>query len=255
MKDTKILGVLGGLGPLATAHFMELVTVMTDADTDQQHLNMIIYSAPQVPDRTAYLLDPSRESPLPQMVALGQKLAAQGAQAIAIPCVTAHAFWQELSSQIPVPVLNGVEETVLALKRAGVTRAGILATDGTISTGIFHNALQDQGIVPLAPGKQGQADVMHLIYENVKAGKPPDMQRFRAVSRELFATGAQAIILGCTELSVIKREFALGPGYIDVMEALSRRAITVCGKSIKPDYEKMVIPLHTAFSPTADSRA
>ena len=130
-QDEKMLGVIGGLGPMATAYFMELVTDMTDAATDQEHLRMLIYSAPSIPDRTRYILDNTSENPLPEMLRIGNVLANQGAERIAIPCVTAHYFFEQLESGIGVPVINGVRETALHLKNHGITKAGIMATDGT----------------------------------------------------------------------------------------------------------------------------
>ena len=89
MNDRKeVLGVIGGLGPIATAHFMELVIRMTEAETDQEHLDMIVYSFPSIPDRTGYILDNTQPSPLPPMIAIGEKLAQQGADHIAIPCTS-----------------------------------------------------------------------------------------------------------------------------------------------------------------------
>ena len=240
MSNTQILGVIGGLGPIATAHFMALVTCMTDACTDQEHLEMIIHSAPSIPDRTAHILDDTKPSPLPRMVTIGRALADQGASRIAIPCITAHYFIEPLEAGIPVPLVNGVQETVAHLKANGVKTAGIMATDGTIQTGIFSRELESQGIAAVIPSKERQADVMSLIYDNVKAGVPLDMARFRAVGQELFASGAEAIILGCTELSLIKRDFDIGSGYIDAMEVLARSAVLACGKPLKPEYQSLI---------------
>lgn len=240
MSDNKILGVIGGLGPIATAHFMELVTVMTDAKTDQQHLEMIIHSAPSIPDRTAHILDDTKPSPLPRMIAIGRKLADQGVSCIAIPCITAHYFIQPLEAGIPVPVVNGVRETAAHLKEQGIKTVGIMATDGTIRTGIFRRELEKQGMEVIVPSQQMQAYVMSLIYDNVKAGIPADMEKFHAVGKELFGSGAQAIILGCTELSMIKRDFEIGSGYIDAMEVLAQSAVLACGKPLKNEYRDLI---------------
>ena len=105
------LGILGGLGPIATAYFMELLIQMTKAEKDQDHLQMIIYNMPQIPDRTAYILGKSEENPADEMIRLGKQLAAQGADCIAIPCITAHYFYEELSRGIPVPVLHGIQSS------------------------------------------------------------------------------------------------------------------------------------------------
>lgn len=237
---TKILGVIGGLGPIATAHFMELVIRMTDAKVDQEHLEMLIHSAPGIPDRTQYILDHSKENPFPAMLQIGQNLARQGAAYIAIPCVTAHYFHAQLESGIPVPVINGVRETAAHLKEQGITRVGIMATDGTIQAGIFSRELEKQGLTPVVPSAQRQADVMHLIFNNIKAGEEADMNRFHAVQRQLQESGAEAIILGCTELSLIKRDYAIDPGFIDAMEVLAQRSVVLCGGALKKEYSCLI---------------
>ncbi len=239
-KNKKVLGVIGGLGPIATAHFMELAINMCDARCDQENLDMIIYNIPSIPDRTAYILDNSKESPLPKMIELGNILANQGAAQIAIPCVTAHYFCDELSDSIPVPIINGVRETVSYLKEKGIDKVGIMATDGTISSGLFARELETAGIAPVVPSKEGQEAVMHLIYNNIKAGKAPDMERFAFVKEELFKSGAKAIILGCTELSLIKRDYPIGAGFIDVMEVLARQSLIKCDKAVKSEYDNLI---------------
>ncbi len=236
----KRLGVLGGLGPMATAYFMELVTDMTDAKTDQEHLEMLVYSAPSIPDRTRYILDHSQESPLPQMLRVGTLLADQQVTAIAIPCVTAHYFFRELEEGIPAPLINGVRETVLYLKGRNVQKVGIMATSGTVQSGVFHRELERNGMEAVIPTEAGQADVMRLIFDNVKAGIPADMEKFKAVAAQLRGQGAQAIVLGCTELSVIKRDNPIGPGFIDVMEVLAQQAVLRCGKNIKESYKELI---------------
>ena len=239
-QDEKLLGVIGGLGPMATAYFMELVTDMTDAATDQEHLRMLIYSAPSIPDRTRYILDNTCEDPLPEMLRIGNILAQQGAQRIAIPCVTAHYFFEELTSGIPVPMVNGVRETALHLKNHGITKVGIMATDGTIRSRVFHRELEKQGINSVVPSAERQADVMHLIFDDIKAGKRPDMAKFANIAQELRENGAQAIILGCTELSLIKRSYAIGAGFLDAMEILAQQSILQCGKPLKQQYRDLI---------------
>ena len=89
------LGIIGGLGPIATAYFMELIIQMTDAKRDQDHLSMIVYNAPEIPDRTSYILGVSSRNPVWDMIEIGRKLAGQKVACISIPCVTAHYFHEE----------------------------------------------------------------------------------------------------------------------------------------------------------------
>ena len=240
MSNNKTLGVIGGLGPIATAHFMELIIHMTDAQTDQQHLPMIVYNMPTIPDRTAYILDNTKENPLPRMLEIGRELSEKQVACIAIPCITAHYFMEELVSGIPAPLIDGVAATALHLKKNGIRKVGIMATDGTVQSGIFHRELLAQGLEPIIPGADVQKDVMHLIFENVKAGRPTEMDRFFAAAEDLRRQGAEAIILGCTELSLIKRDCHIGPGFIDAMEVLAKPSVLSCGKPVKPEYDCLI---------------
>jgi len=240
MEKDKVLGVIGGLGPMATAHFMELVVKMTEAASDQENLEMIIYNFPSIPDRTGYILGSNLKSPLPGLLNVGHALSRQEVACIAIPCMTAHYFYRELSAAITAPIINGVEETARHLKEQGIHRAGIMGTDGTVRSGLFSDALERQGIRPIVPSRERQQDVMHLIYRNVKAGLPPEMARFYAVQQEVKERGAEAIVLGCTELSVIKGIQDIGSGFLDAMEVLARAAILGCGKKVKPEFEMLI---------------
>ena len=142
----KVLGVIGGLGPMATAYFLQLLTQMTDAATDQNHIEVLIHSKPQIPDRTQYILGKSKESPVADMVEVGAALTKQGAQVLAIPCITAHFFQKELEETIGVTIINAIEETAAYLQKRGYQRIGIMATDGTIESGIFQQALEAHGM-------------------------------------------------------------------------------------------------------------
>lgn len=238
--EKKVLGVIGGLGPLATAHFLELTARMTDAAVEQQNLDMIVYNFPSIPDRTGYILGSNLKSPLPGLLWAGRSLAQQGVDCIAIPCVTAHFFYEELTEAVRTPIIHGVRETARYLKAQGVGSAGIMATDGTIISGLFSRALMDEGVRPILPSKARQADVMRLIYDDIKAGNPPDMEKFHAVREELQGKGAETVILGCTELSLIKKDYAIGSGFLDSMEVLAQQSVLRCGKGLKPQYQNLI---------------
>ena len=115
-----------------------------------------------------------------------------------------------------------------------------MATDGTIHSGIFQSRLEEIGIKNFVPTKDDQKMVMELIYQEVKAGKPVDLDKFQRVSQHLREQGAQVIILGCSELSLIKRDFPIGSGYLDTMELLAQRSILRCQGRLKKEYEHFI---------------
>lgn len=236
----KRLGVIGGLGPIATAYFYELIINMTDAKVDQEHLEMLIISKPSTPDRTEYILGKCSDNPVTTMIDSGKLLTGMGADYISIPCITAHYFHNELSEGITVPIIHIVKETAKYLKEYGVHTAGIMATEGTIYSQLFQRELEAYSIEAIIPSKEGQSKITDLIYKNVKAGMPVDMEKFRSVSLELRNQGAEVIILGCTELSLIKRDYVIGPGYLDAMEVLARRSILLCEAKLKEDYTSLI---------------
>lgn len=236
------LGVIGGLGPMATAYFMELIIEMTQAERDQEHLKMIIYNCPEIPDRTAYILGKSSDNPVVPIIKIGNELKKQGVSCIAIPCITAHYFHDEIEQKIECKVLNAIYETAHLLKLAGICNVGIMATDGTIQSLIFQNEIESSGMKAVIPDEQHQQIVMKMIYEDIKAGKKPDIDKFNNVVEHLKSNGAQVVILGCTELSLVKKQYHFTNGIIDAMEVLARTAILECGKKVKPEFENLFVP-------------
>ncbi len=236
------LGVIGGLGPMATAYYLELVIRMTDVKRDQDHPEIIVMNVPSIPDRTAYILGKSEASPLASMVELGQQMKMLGATVVATPCVTAHYFHEDLQSGIGLPVIHVIRSTAELLKGAGVHRVGLMATDGTVQSGIFQRQIEAQGMELILPSLEGQRGVMTLIYDQIKAGLQPDMTLFCAVRDELFAKGAEVIVLGCTELSLLKKAQNLGDGILDVLDVLAKESVFACGKPVKPEFNRLFTP-------------
>ncbi len=235
----KVLGIIGGLGPMATAYFFQLITQMTDANCDQEHIEILIHSKPQIPDRTNYILGKSQENPVWEMIKTGKDLMKQGADVLAIPCITAHYFQKELENAIGIPIINAIEETALYLQEHNISKVGIMATDGTIESRIFQRELESKGIEVIVPSKENQKKIMYLIYDNVKAGKRMDKKVFDEVGQEFIEQGAQVILLGCTEISLIKRDFGMNHNYLDVMEILARKSVLTCGK-LNPEYGELL---------------
>ena len=230
-KTSPVLGILGGLGPMATVYFYELLTRHTDAACDQDHIDIIINSHASTPDRSAFITGRSDEDPLAVMVDDIRRMKTYGADIVAIPCNTAHYFYDKLKASTDLPILNIMEETAATLASIGVKRAGILATDGTVYSGTYDRFLSAHGIDCIRPSVDDQKTVMRIIYDDIKNGKTPDVDAFLAVSERLRAMGADALILGCTELSLIKRQYSLPKHYIDSLDVLAARAIEACGKT------------------------
>lgn len=237
----KTLGILGGMGPMATACFMERITAMTAADTDQEQIPVIVYSNTQIPDRSAYLLGrPQAENPVTALRQTAHFL--DGAcDYIAMPCVTAHAFYTQIQQELSHAVLfNMVELTVQSLKAQNIKKAGLLATDGTIAGGVFKESLKNAGIESVLPGALSQKSLMALIYR-IKAGKEPDMAAFNRILQELVSGGAERIVLGCTEISILnlKEKCPCAVPYTDCMELLAEAAMAACGGQVAQKWRQM----------------
>lgn len=227
---TKKLGILGGLGPMSSVYFYEMLTRHTDARCDQDHLDLVLSSGATTPDRTAFILGQSPASPLPRMVADAESLIAAGAELIAIPCNTAHYFYDALAESITVPVINILYETVATLALLGVRKIGIMATAGTVTSGAYQHMCRQVGLDCAIPDTADQTIIHSIIYDQIKQGKRPDMDAFARVSAHLLEAGCERLVLGCTELSLLKRDEGLGAPYFDSLEALAYRSILACGK-------------------------
>ena len=228
--NTVTLGILGGLGPMSGIYFCEMLTAHTRAGADQEHIDFLLSSKATTPDRTDYILGRSPSNPAVAMTAEVNKLISAGADLIAIPCNTAHYFYDTVAAASSVPIINIIDQTVEFCKSLGISRVGVLATEGTVSSGAYENALRQAGMEYLTCQTEDQTVISHIIYDQIKKGLPPDTEAFRLVAERLRQRGAQALILGCTELSLLKRECLKDSDYIDSLEVLACAAIRLCGK-------------------------
>jgi aspartate racemase len=226
-RDEKVVGVLGGMGPLATADFYAKLVRLTPARTDQDHLRVIIDSNPKIPDRTAGL-EGKGPDPTPHLVATAQALERAGAEVIAMPCNSAHAYLPAIRHSVRTPVLDIMEEVAAAA--AALTprpRAiGLLATPGTVRARLYHRALASRGIAVVEPTAIEEEDVYAAI-NAVKAGDlgPAARARLHGVARALIRRGAAAIILGCTELPLVMSSQDVSVTLLDGTEILAAAAL------------------------------
>lgn len=236
---TDRLGVLGGMGPQATNTFYQFIIDRTDARTDQEHVNALILSDSQMPDRTAAILggEEDRERVFQRLLTDARLLESAGCTAIAVPCNTSHFFLDRVQEQIGIPILHMIRETAKVLAAQGKKRPGILATDGTIQTGLYQKEFAALGIQAMVPSPQAQDLVMSLIYDDVKAGRDGDPEKFAAIHRDLVGQGCDCGVLACTELSVFAAQTRLPPFYTDAMAVLAVRAIQACHKPLRDFFQ------------------
>ncbi len=227
-KTAGVIGVLGGMGPMATVDFMSKVIELTPASRDQDHLPLIVYSVPQVPDRTAAIVEGS-ESPLPAMIEGLGTLVRAGAGCIAIPCNTAHYWYDDLASECSVPILHIVDAAGAAMQRLGVhdSLVGLLATAGTLETGIYPAGLARHGYECMLPGDGDMETLVTPGIGLVKVGRTAEAEELlRAAADNLLGRGAGAVILGCTEIPVaLKDDDASPPRYVDATLALAEACV------------------------------
>ena len=227
------LGVLGGMGPQATLEFYQYVLDCTDASSDQEHLPAMILSDSLIPDRTRAILSGDTEPVFQRMLKDAKLLEQGGCTAIAITCNTAHYFADRLQQEINIPIIHMIRETALRLQQQGKRRPAILATDGTIQSGLYQKECEALGLEAVAPDAQTQKLVMSLIYDDIKQGKKGNPETFAAIDRALQDMGCDCAILACTELSVFRTYSDLPPFYVDAMLVLAELSVLRCGKQLK----------------------
>ncbi len=203
-----IVGILGGMGPAATADLYAKIIAATPAARDQDHLHLVIWADPTVPDRTEALLD-GGEDPTPWLLNGARKLADMGASFIAVPCNTAHAFLPRIAPEVPVPFLHMMEEVAatVEIQFPLVERVGLLATTGTVSIGLYQEAFARHHIEVAVPDEANQRQVMAAIHR-VKAGDigAEVTALVRAAADYLIGQGAELLVTGCTELPLVFRD-------------------------------------------------
>ncbi|SAK86977.1 aspartate racemase [Caballeronia hypogeia] len=205
------VGVVGGVGPAATVDFIHKIVRATPARRDQDHIKLLVEQNPQIPDRTENLVG-NGPDPTISLYATCKKLEAGGADLIAIPCNTAHAFVERIQPYLGIPIVNMLTTTVRFLRETfpSLRDVGVLATSGTLASGVYEKALESQGLRQVVPGPALQARVMEAIYgtEGVKAGFTSGrcQEDIGAAIEGLIAQGVEVVILGCTELPLLLRD-------------------------------------------------
>ncbi|MBZ5499283.1 MAG: amino acid racemase [Acidobacteriia bacterium] len=198
----RVIGILGGMGPEATVDFFREIIQLTPAKKDQEHIPILIYSDPRVPERTGAILH-GGEDPTPYLVKAAVTLETAGAGILAMPCNTAHYYLPRLRPEVSIPILDMIEETYLSTRtRIGDAQAvGLLATKGTILSGVYRDVFGRHGMEVLVPDPGDQESIQQAIFQ-IKAGSydRTRQETFERIGAALVARGAMAVILGCTEI-------------------------------------------------------
>jgi aspartate racemase len=218
----RIVGIIGGMGPEATVDLMRRVIAKTPASDDQDHVHLIVESNPKIPSRIAHLIEGTGEDPTPELIRIAVNLQRAGADALAIPCNTAHAYAHSIRRAIGIPLLDMVELTVdhIAGSRR-VARVALLASSAVLSSELYAKAFANHGIVVIQPERQDE--VMSLI-KAVKRGETGEgiQAALAGLARDL-ADRADSLLIGCSELSVISAGIT-GP-YVDSLDLLAQAIV------------------------------
>lgn len=198
---------------MATACLMNLL---------DKNIDMLIINDPTTPDRTKYIIDNTSPNPTDNILSMIDKLKKYNVDIIGMPCNTASYFYEKVKDNINCEFVSIVEETVKLINNLNIKTVGLLATDGTINSEIYKKELDKYGIKILLPNKDNQKNVMDIIYNEVKANKKVSQDKLEMAISDLKNQGAQKIILGCTELSVIyENELIKDNTLVDSIKVLS----------------------------------
>ncbi len=242
-----VLGVIGGCGPAAGVWFLNRLVALTEAATDREHVDLLYTGRASTPDRTAYLTGKSEASPARSLTEDARSLAAGGADVLVLLCHTAHAFLPEIRASVPRPILNMPGLALAYAWRHGLAPLGVLCTEGSCIAGVFTHTARRLGLPLRYPDAASRAEVEQDIYRQIKAGAGTPCLAVERTARALTDSGCRAVLLGCTELSMLYPPSSRGgdsrlfspPGerclYLDPVEILARCCIRLCGKKVKEE--------------------
>lgn len=237
----KTLGVLGGMGPMAGAEFFSLVTGLTEAERDQDHIDVILRSTPSIPDRSAFILGESKESPFDKIRSELFALVEAGAGIIAVTCNTAEYFCRKLQNIIPVPILPICKIAVSDAKKMGYKKIGLLTTQGTVKADLYQKVCFDYGLEYELPSKENADVLTEIIYKYIKRSLAFPEASLLNIAYEMYSRGCDCLMLGCTELSLVADIFEKeNYNYIDSLRSLAVKSILACGGKLNSKANKYI---------------
>jgi aspartate racemase len=223
----RMIGILGGMGPEATLDLYRHIINLTPAARDQDHIRVLIYSNPKIPDRTEAIAA-GGESPLPELIESAKLLERGGAGIIVMPCNAAHYFLPQIRREVSIPILDMIEETYRDIRATlpNARKVGLIAALGTVHSGIYSRSFSRAGIEVLVPSDADQNRIQTAIAQ-VKAGAQNRLTRetFQSAGKRLVEAGAEAVILGCTELPLAFEPSEVNYFSIDTTRILAEAAV------------------------------
>jgi aspartate racemase len=224
----KIVGVIGGMGPEATVDFMRRLVARTPARDDRDHLHVLVDNNPKVPSRIAALIEGTGEDPTPVLCAMAKGLQAQGADFLVMPCNTAHYYLPTIARSVTIPVLDMVDLSIrkLAAEDPRPQRVGLLASPAVRLVGLYKKRMDQTGLQAILPEPQDEAKLLAII-KAVKANRLDDNHRqaYGRIAKNLSDAGADALLVACTEFSVIGAPAGTTCRVVDALDVLVEETI------------------------------
>ena len=225
-NKSRTVGVLGGLGPQATVDFMARVLALTPAESDQDHIHLLVDQNPKVPNRQDAILHDGKD-PSPAIVEMAQRLEGAGCDFLVMPCNTAHAWEVEIRTAASIPFLSIVDATVAAIPES-VTQVGLMTTPAGLASDCYQRALFDRGIETIYHDSAGLDELMKLVYAIKVGDTGRDVaEAMRVLAEELVDRGAELIIFGCTEIPIVLDATVLAVPALSSTDELAKRTIAV----------------------------
>jgi aspartate racemase len=224
----RVVGVIGGMGPEATVELMRRVTARTRAEDDADHVHLIVESNPQIPSRIAHLIDGTGSDPLPEILRVARNLAGAGAQALAMPCNTAHHYAGQIQAAVSIPLLHMVRLSVSRIAAASsAARVGLLASTAVLRVGVYAREFAEQGLTGVVPRRQ---DELMALIRGVKRGETgaAAAQRLAEIGAEL-ADQCEIALIACSELSLISAQLATQTRILDSLDVLADAVVEFAG--------------------------
>jgi aspartate racemase len=222
----RVVGILGGMGPEATVDLMRRVIAATPARDDVDHVHLLVDNNPKVPSRIAALIDGVGPDPAPTIIEMAKRLEVGGADVLAIACNTAHAYVDQVRSATSIPLLDMVDLTTRRVSQMTLKhgRVGILASSAVVRLGLYHRGLSSHGVSLVTPTNQ---DGLMDIIRAVKRGDsgPSNREYFASIAQDVMRDSIDALLIACTELSVLAHSLDRGFPTLDALEILARQIV------------------------------